>query len=487
MSPRAFRFDPNRCTGCQACVIACGTENHPGVFGAGALSWRQVVVFNETHHPAAPTYALSLACQHCAEPACLAACPALAYTKDPATGAVLLDRDACLGCRYCTWACPHDAPRFDETSRTISKCTFCHHRLADGRAPACVTACPTDALGLVDAAESCPSPPGTIAGFEPRATRPALRVVPLRGGAPRLEAPASGLPAHVARRAGSARIAPRDEWPLLVFTLTVTLLVGVVLAAVLGAWPLGGPRALAWLVAIAGGGSLLVSLGHLGRPERAWRAMRGWRTSWVSREIVLVPAFLAGAVAWSWSANPAPPFAGPLTPVALAVAMLGLASAFAVDRVYAVIEPVTGTVAPGRTPLVGPVLVGALWLASVSASLGPLALLFAAWKTWFTLAVLGRASRTPFARTAGALRVLAGLALPAALAIAAPMRGGALVLPSLALALAGEGVERVLFYGSLSVTTPRLEADAALARGAPAPGRAHEGVVVVRASEDAAR
>ncbi len=62
-------------------------------------------------------------------------------TWDPATGAVVVEGDRCLGCRYCTWACPYDSPRFSAASGTVEKCTFCNHRLREGRDPACVSAC----------------------------------------------------------------------------------------------------------------------------------------------------------------------------------------------------------------------------------------------------------------------------------------------------------------------------------------------------------
>jgi len=138
----SFVFDQNKCTGCQACQLACVIENELQ-FDA---SWREINTFNERHYPGAPLFHISLACNHCAEPACMNACPALAYSKDSETGAVIIDETKCIGCRYCTWACPYDAPKFDSAKGVISKCTFCNDRIKRGSQPACVELCPTGAL-----------------------------------------------------------------------------------------------------------------------------------------------------------------------------------------------------------------------------------------------------------------------------------------------------------------------------------------------------
>ncbi|MCK5489102.1 MAG: 4Fe-4S binding protein, partial [Gemmatimonadetes bacterium] len=108
--PSAFVFDPNRCTGCQACELACSIENELGP----DRSWREVVTFNDASVPGVPRFHLSLACNHCAEPACMHSCPALAYEREASSGAILLDPDRCIGCRYCSWTCPYGAPRFEE-------------------------------------------------------------------------------------------------------------------------------------------------------------------------------------------------------------------------------------------------------------------------------------------------------------------------------------------------------------------------------------
>ena len=148
--PNSFLFDPNRCTGCGACRLACSIENQL----EPERSWRRIDTFNRTRHPGLPLYHLSLACNHCSEPACMYACPALAYSRDENSGAVMLDDAKCIGCRYCAWACPYDAPVYEPPRGVMTKCTLCHHRLREGMRPACASLCPTGALDFGDLPEA---------------------------------------------------------------------------------------------------------------------------------------------------------------------------------------------------------------------------------------------------------------------------------------------------------------------------------------------
>ena len=94
-------------------------------------------------------YSVSLGCNHCERPICLEVCPANAYTKRP-DGIVLLDADRCIGCRYCTWACPYGAPQYDWQAGRTSKCSLCSDDIDAGLPPACVAACPMRALDFGD-------------------------------------------------------------------------------------------------------------------------------------------------------------------------------------------------------------------------------------------------------------------------------------------------------------------------------------------------
>ena len=86
-------------------------------------------------------------CMHCVDPSCVSACPVSAMQKNPVTGVVSYDIDACIGCRYCVTACPFNVPRFTYDSPTpkISKCQLCKDRLPKGKYEACAEVCPTGA------------------------------------------------------------------------------------------------------------------------------------------------------------------------------------------------------------------------------------------------------------------------------------------------------------------------------------------------------
>ena len=87
-------------------------------------------------------------CMHCIDPACMSACPVSAFTKDPDTGTVVYNKDACIGCRYCFVACPFVVPRFewDKAFPQVRKCELCKttYTGVDAYAACCQT-CPTGA------------------------------------------------------------------------------------------------------------------------------------------------------------------------------------------------------------------------------------------------------------------------------------------------------------------------------------------------------
>jgi anaerobic dimethyl sulfoxide reductase subunit B (iron-sulfur subunit) len=137
-----FTLDLGRCVGCGACALACRIENG---LPTGVI-WRRILQVNGSRIDGGPTYHLSVSCHHCETPPCASACPSGALKKTP-EGLVLLDTSRCVGCRYCEMACPFGAPAFDAEAGVMTKCHLCQHRLAEGSPPACVVACPTQALG----------------------------------------------------------------------------------------------------------------------------------------------------------------------------------------------------------------------------------------------------------------------------------------------------------------------------------------------------
>jgi DMSO reductase iron-sulfur subunit len=316
---RGFVFDINKCTGCQACSIACEIENElePGA------NWRQVTTFNEGHHPGVLSFHLSVACNHCVDPPCMKNCPALAYSKDAVTGAVTVSQDLCIGCRYCTWACPYDAPRFSSTSGVIEKCTFCNHRLHDGLAPACVTSCPTGALKLDDHTPGFRN--GSVPGFPESVVEPAIRFIPLEQGrvVPEAVAPESADPAVplIRQRGPASNASLTHEWVLVFFTLLVPAMFGVFVSVT--------DVSLSSAVGYIGCGAvgMAATAAHLGRWKRAHRAILNWRGSWLSREIILVSLFLglsSATLLAGWTGGPGRWLA----------VLIGIAALYAIDQVY---------------------------------------------------------------------------------------------------------------------------------------------------------
>ena len=149
-------FDATLCVGCRACEAACAeTNGNPAPPAEDAvLETRRDTstdAFTVVNRFASPTGAgepvhVRRQCMHCNQPACASAClvKALEKTKE---GAVVYNKDRCMGCRYCMIACPFDVPKYEYSSASpyVRKCTFCAERQQQGLKPACAEACPTGA------------------------------------------------------------------------------------------------------------------------------------------------------------------------------------------------------------------------------------------------------------------------------------------------------------------------------------------------------
>ncbi len=147
--------DTTRCIGCRQCEVACA-EAHglpvPDVAKDKALekhrepTTKQWTVVNRFKTEKGTVF-VKKQCMHCGQPACAAACPTNAMEKTH-EGPVIWHGDRCMGCRYCMVACPFEIPKFeyDSPNPRIQKCIMCYDRLEEGKQPACVEACPADAL-----------------------------------------------------------------------------------------------------------------------------------------------------------------------------------------------------------------------------------------------------------------------------------------------------------------------------------------------------
>lgn len=206
-------IDLDRCSRCQACVVACAAENNVPPLGPEASSrtrpihWMEVLVPDDGS-PARSLLggdAFPIPCMHCDRPECERVCP-VGATQRSDDGIVTQIWDRCIGCRYCMVACPYARRYFNWTAPAwpggdsssanpdvaqraagvVEKCTLCQHRVRaaverarlDGEAltdetvvrlPACASACPAQAITFGDLAN--PDSAVSILAGDPRAAR----------------------------------------------------------------------------------------------------------------------------------------------------------------------------------------------------------------------------------------------------------------------------------------------------------------------------
>ncbi len=278
----AFEVSLDRCTGCKACVSAChslnGLDDHEvwrdtGVLlgGSEAPAWQQTV---------------TTACHHCEDPGCMNGCPVGAYEKDADTGIVRHLDDQCIGCSYCILKCPYDVPKYSKKRGIVRKCDMCHQRLAEGEAPACVQACPTEAIRIVAVSRELGAERKNLLSsklYDPSSaipdsaiTRPTTRYVGR-------EVPSTAFAAD-----RSALVPQEAHWPLVLMLVLTQAGIGLLI----------GPRnssSASFTITLIG--TMVFNLGmlaavfHLGQPLKAWRFFLGLKTSWLSREILAFSLF----------------------------------------------------------------------------------------------------------------------------------------------------------------------------------------------------
>lgn len=351
-----FHFDMTKCIGCRSCEIACNEQNG----NPADIHWRRVGEIEGGVYPDTRRHYLSMGCNHCLDADCLRGCPVDAYTKDPATGIVLHSAEACIGCQYCVWNCPYSVPQFNTERGVVGKCDMCHGRLSDGLEPACVNACPDGAIAVeivnvnawridYSGAESPGMPSAGQTISTTRITLPENTV-------------------SVLERVDIDRIHPEHAHFSLVFmTALIQAVVGSLIVSLV--YRTANPLVLTLLLLVTAF-TLSISVFHLGRPAYAWRALKMWRRSWLSREVLLFGLFFAAlalvtAVSWLHALRLIPLPALVFNIVAGLAALLGIAGVLASAFIYLVrARPAWNTV---HTPL--DFLLSAVLIGSTSAPL----------------------------------------------------------------------------------------------------------------------
>lgn len=336
-----FEVDLDRCSGCKACVTACHSLNGLD----DSETWRDVGLLIGGTETLPVMQHVTAACHHCLEPACMTACPVNAYEKDAFTGIVRHLDDQCFGCQYCTLACPYNVPKYHAAKGIVRKCDMCSNRLKNGEAPACVQACPHEAISIRIVDVSRVTENAEADHFLPAAPEPYITLPTTTYRTTRVF-PRNMLPADY------YSVSPQHpHWPLIVMLVLTQLSVGAFAAGSFLEGALDTELATAFRPIHATGALVLglLALGastlHLGRPLYAFRGILGFRHSWLSREIVAFGLFAGLAVPFAglcWglpllevSGSPWGKLAGELVPtLSLSVACVGVIGVLCSVMIY---------------------------------------------------------------------------------------------------------------------------------------------------------
>ncbi len=361
-----FHFDMTKCIGCRSCEVACNEQNN----NPADILWRRIGELEAGSYPQTQRHYLSMGCNHCLDADCLKGCPVDAYTKDPVTGIVLHSANACIGCSYCVWNCPYSVPQYNPERGVVGKCDMCKGRLDEGLEPACVNACPEGAIAieLVDMAAwrsdyALADAPGMPAAEQTVSTT-------------RITLPGKFAAKTVSRGLDRVDLGQIERQHAHVPLIYMTALMQAVSGAlwVLLAWHALDALTLCVLLAITALALTLSTL-HLGRPAYAYRALKMWRRSWLSREVLLFTLFF-GALGAATAATAARQFGVPVAPwlplaCDLAAAIFGVLGTLASAAIYLVrARPAWNTAHTPADFLLTAALLGSL-LASALAELLP--------------------------------------------------------------------------------------------------------------------
>lgn len=153
MTPKSIFRDKDLCVNCKSCIIACKVKHmapsYPGKpAGAENVKSNLIEVFQvgpEIHEDSVWQAFVGIACMHCEDPPCMKVCPFKAIYKHPDAHVTLVNKEMCIGCKMCLWACPYGVPSFDGEGK-LMLCDLCLDRLKEGKKTACEAACQARAI-----------------------------------------------------------------------------------------------------------------------------------------------------------------------------------------------------------------------------------------------------------------------------------------------------------------------------------------------------
>ncbi|MFQ6075160.1 MAG: 4Fe-4S dicluster domain-containing protein [Candidatus Bathyarchaeia archaeon] len=130
--------DPDKCTGCRTCEVACSMRHF----------WecnptRSMIKVIRYEKQGEYFVSIPVVCQQCETPMCKGVCPVNAIHQDPKTGAYVVNQDVCMGCRLCVIACPVSGISIDPEANIAVKCDLC------GGDPLCARFCANGAITYV--------------------------------------------------------------------------------------------------------------------------------------------------------------------------------------------------------------------------------------------------------------------------------------------------------------------------------------------------
>ncbi|MHC4792118.1 MAG: 4Fe-4S dicluster domain-containing protein [Planctomycetota bacterium] len=149
---KAITVNIEKCLACKSCEVACALAHSKSKVLEEAVAespkpQRRVMV------EAAGEFGVPIQCRHCEDAPCITVCPTGAIHRHQVNDPVLIDKDKCIGCKFCLVVCPFGAIDITRDGKAVVKCDLCIERTKAGQEPACVEACPTKALKLADEEE----------------------------------------------------------------------------------------------------------------------------------------------------------------------------------------------------------------------------------------------------------------------------------------------------------------------------------------------